>query len=90
MKSETKADARRHARRMYKRVKSLASWIADEYGMTEQEAISEFYRSQLYSLLSDENTKVWWFSTPVLIELYKQERQAGTLDGAPYIDGLVG
>jgi hypothetical protein len=88
--NEISLDAKRHAWRMYTRVKRVAELIVEEYGVTEQEAISNFYHSQLYRLLTDESTKVWWFSTPALFELYKRERLTGMLDGAPYLDGLTG
>ncbi|MDR1495653.1 MAG: hypothetical protein LBS67_01865 [Clostridiales Family XIII bacterium] len=88
--NEISREARRHARRTYKRVKSVAERLTSEYGMTEQEAIASFYHSRLYQLLADEKTKVWWLSTPVLLELYQTETETGELDGAPYLDGLAG
>jgi hypothetical protein len=90
MTNEPTIEARRHARRMYKIVKSLAERVTDEYDLTEQEAISCLYHSQLYKLLSDEETKVWWYSVLVLFELFQKERESGTLEGASYLHGLTG
>jgi hypothetical protein len=90
MMNEQKAEARRHARRMYKLIKNIAERAIQKYGLTEQEAISSLYHSQLYRLLSDEETKIWWYSTQVLFELFQMEYENGTLEGAPYIYGMAG
>ena len=40
------------------------------YGWSENSAISEFMKSQVYGCLQDEETKVWHFSPLQLTELF--------------------
>lgn len=49
--------------------------LSKEYGWSEDEAIGAFHSSELYSYLERENTKVWQYSTPMLLELFAGERR---------------
>lgn len=55
-------------------IKSLVS-----QGVPQREAIRGFYRSRLYDLLSDKETGIWHTSTNMLLSLYEQEKQSGSL-----------
>jgi len=81
---------RRHTRRLYKSVQGIVEAIAHEYEMNEPEATTAFYHSRLYGLLSDEETKVWWFSVSALFDIYKTEKETGAIENSPYVAGLVG
>ena len=47
--------------------------IIKKYGLSEDKAISDFDKSQVYALLENEGTKVWQYSTDMLLELYGRE-----------------
>jgi hypothetical protein len=57
------------------------------YSVGEYEAIAGFYRSATYKLLSDYNTRLWWYSVHALFEIYKTERETGSVMNSPYILG---
>jgi hypothetical protein len=80
---------RLHARRMYRRANDIVSRIIEQYNIDENQAIHTFYNSQTYKLLSDEDTKVWWLSTPAILDIYQAEVVAGDIGASPYVDGLV-
>lgn len=48
-------------------------------GLSEEEAIMKLYSSKLYSLLENEETKVWQYSTPMLYSLLQQELETGEI-----------
>lgn len=58
----------------------LVDMIVNKKGISEQEAISKLYSSDLYRALEQENTKVWYYSTPMLYALLIQEEQTGTIE----------
>ena len=45
----------------------------------EKEALTLLYRSELYSQMEREETKLWHLSVPTLYELWLQEQQEGTI-----------
>ena len=47
--------------------------IIEKYGYEENEAISKFHRSELYSVLEREETKVWYYSSQIILELFDRE-----------------
>ncbi len=57
----------------------LVDMIADRRSVSDAEAIKLLYTSQLYALLEDEETKVWYYSTPMLYSLLEQEWDSGTI-----------
>ncbi len=57
----------------------LVDWIVKQRGISEQEAISTLYSSQLYAQLEKESSKVWHYSTPMLYHLLEQEEQTGSI-----------
>ena len=42
--------------------------------------VARFYRSKLYSLLSDAETGMWHLSPKILADLYKEELATGDFD----------
>lgn len=63
---------------------ALADKIAIEGNIPEDKAIEALYTSQLYSALEDEETKVWQYSTEKLYDLYKKEKETGSLELPEY------
>ncbi len=57
----------------------LTYMIMCKESISQEEAINKLYASKLYSLLEDEETKVWQYSTPMLYALLEQESQTGTI-----------
>lgn len=53
------------------------SLIAEKNNMEETKALNEFYDSKVYSLLSDEKTKMWHYSPLVIYEMWKHEKETG-------------
>ena len=51
----------------------LANAIVAEFNLEEDEAMKKLYSSKVYSLLENEQTKLWQYSTEMLLELYKRE-----------------
>ena len=63
---------------------ALASKISESENISEDAAILKLYKSQLYCMLENENTKVWQFSITKLFELYQEEMVMGTIDFPEY------
>ena len=53
----------------------LVAKIAEKQNISDAEALEKLYSSKLYSLLEQEDTKVWQYSTDMLYSLYEQELQ---------------
>ena len=58
---------------------SLIAKIAQKQNISDKEALEKLYSSNLYSLLEQEDTKVWQYSTDMLYNLFEQEQQTGEL-----------
>ena len=52
----------------------LAEMIAKKQNISNEEAISKLYSSKLYASLENEETKVWQYSTLMLVRLFNEER----------------
>lgn len=57
----------------------VVAMIATRQNISENQAITLLYNSQLYAALENEETKVWQYSTPMLYSLLEQELQVGTI-----------
>ena len=57
---------------------ALTNEIIKKYGINEDDAINRLYASEVYKLLEDESTKLWQYSTEMLLELFCRE-QSGNL-----------
>ena len=58
---------------------SLAAMIARRQALSEADAVIRLYESKLYTLLEQEETKVWQYSTEMLYTLFVQEQQTGSI-----------
>ncbi len=57
---------------------NVAAKLSELNGWNENEALERFTKSKLYYYLEREETKVWQYSTAMLIQLFSEER-AGQL-----------
>ena len=62
----------------------LVNKIMEETHVGDDEAFEKLYNSELYAALETEETKVWTYSVPKLIELYINEIKTGKLDLPDY------
>lgn len=60
-------------------VGGLVNKIIEETNVSEDIAFDKLYSSELYSVLENEETKVWTYSVPKLFELYQDEVKTGRL-----------
>ncbi len=51
--------------------------IVEKEGLDDITAINEFYRSRVYDLLSNEETKIWHFSPMTVYNMWKHEKETG-------------
>ena len=58
---------------------ALVEKIATELNLSDKEAITELYSSQLYQILEREETKLWQYSTEKLFEMFLEERNNGSI-----------
>jgi len=65
-------------------VAALMQKIIDRKKISQNEAFSMLYKSQLYSALDDEKIKVWHYSTEKLFQLLDDEITTGTLELPEY------
>lgn len=54
--------------------------IAKRYHYDEITASNEFYSSKVYTLLENEETKVWHFSPLTLANMFDEEKKTGTFE----------
>lgn len=60
-------------------VPRLLRMIMEKQSLTEKEALTQLYASDLYRQLEREETKLWHLSIPTLYEMWLEERRAGIL-----------
>jgi len=60
-------------------VGGLVNKIIEKTNVSEDIAFDKLYSSELYSVLENEETKVWTYSVPKLFELYQDEVKTGRL-----------
>ena len=60
-------------------VPKVIGLIAQNLGLDEVAATKAFYDSQVYSLLEQEETKLWHLSPLTLFHMYDEERETGTI-----------
>ena len=59
---------------LYRITANVAAKIMELNDWSEDEAIERFTKSKLYSYLEKEETKVWQYSTLMLVRLFNEER----------------
>ncbi len=60
-------------------VPQVIEQIVQKYNVGEIEATDMLYKSELYSLLEVEETKLWHFSPQLLLSLYDEEKTTGKI-----------
>ena len=60
-------------------VPEIVELIVKESGQSEVSAAEKFYSSKLYSLLEDEETKLWHLSPLTLFNMYEEELCTGEI-----------
>ena len=60
-------------------VGGIVNKIIEETHVNDDEAFERLYGSELYTVLENEETKVWTYSVPKLTELYLNEIKTGEL-----------
>lgn len=54
--------------------------ITENYAYDEITAANEFYKSNLYALLEQEDTKLWHFSPLTLFNMFDEEKKTGAFE----------
>ena len=57
----------------------IISLIVENYGIDEVTATKKFYESKVYSLLEEEETKLWHLSPLTLFNMYDEETKTGNI-----------
>jgi hypothetical protein len=60
-------------------VPKVIGLITQESGLDEVTATRAFYESKVYSLLEQEDTKLWHLSPLMLYHMYEEERKTGNI-----------
>ena len=60
-------------------VPQVVHLISEYYGFDEVEASRRFYESSVYSLLEQEDTKLWHLSPLTLFNMYDEEKKTGKI-----------
>lgn len=58
-------------------VPRLIRMIMEKQSLTEQDALTQLYSSELYCQLECERTKLWHLSVPTLYALWLEEKETG-------------
>lgn len=58
-------------------VPQIVNLICENYSLDEVAASREFYQSKVYSLLEQEETKLWHFSPLTLFNMFDEEKRTG-------------
>lgn len=51
----------------------IISKIMEKYGLDENKAMALFHKSEVYKALENEDTKVWQYSSDMIVELFDRE-----------------
>ncbi|MBQ8795490.1 MAG: hypothetical protein IJZ54_03605 [Clostridia bacterium] len=60
-------------------VPKVIGLITENFKMDEVTATKTFYESKVYSLLEQEDTKLWHLSPLTLFNMYDEERKTGNI-----------
>ena len=55
----------------------LIRMLMEKQSLTEKEALTQLYSSELYRQLEREETKLWHLSVPTLYDLWVEEKETG-------------
>jgi len=67
----------------------LIGIIVEKNGLSEQDAITAFYKSKIAQKLSDKNILLRQMSPYLIYELWNAEIQTGNYKGSPYSAALL-
>lgn len=59
-------------------VPQIIHLITENYSYNEVTASREFYASEVYSFLEQEDTKLWHLSALTLFQMFDEEKKTGT------------
>ena len=65
-------------------ITALIQKIIEQKKMPQDEVFSRLYSSRLYSVLDDEETKVWYYSVEKLFQLFENELTTGNMELPEY------
>ena len=65
-------------------ITALIQKIIEQKKMPQNEVFSRLYSSRLYSVLDDEETKVWHYSVEKLFQLFENELTTGNMELPEY------
>lgn len=60
-------------------VPQIVGLIVQNCGLDEVTATMLFYKSRVYALLGQEETKMWHYSPLTLFNMYNEERETGNI-----------
>lgn len=60
-------------------VPRVIDFIVKDYELDEVTASKDFYESRVYSLLEEEETKLWQLSSLTLFNMYREEKETGEI-----------
>ena len=60
-------------------VPRVIDFIVKDYELDEVTASKGFYESRVYSLLEEEETKLWQLSPLTLFNMYREEKETGEI-----------
>lgn len=61
-------------------VPQIIGLITENYSLDEVGASKEFYESQVYALLEQEDTKLWHLSPLSLFNMFDEEKRTGAFE----------
>ena len=59
-------------------VSQIVQLITENYSIDEVTASNELYNSEMYSILENEETKLWHFSPLTLFNMFDEEKKTGS------------
>lgn len=60
-------------------IPQVVKLIVEREGLDDLVAMNEFYQSQVYDLLSKEETKVWHYSPMTVYMMWRHEKETGEI-----------
>ena len=61
-------------------VEQIVHLITENFAYDEMTATNEFYKSKVYALLEQEDTKLWHFSPLTLFNMFDEEKKTGSFE----------
>jgi hypothetical protein len=74
-----KMDEKRFSAQLFLIIPFIIELITKGNRIDEEKATELFYKSELYTQLEDEKTKLWHLSPLALFEMFQEEQQTGQI-----------